>query len=128
MLLQPSANALGGPKLLSLVLVLVPSPAPRDSPHELSFLMLLQLQRQSSALPRGCRHRAGHSCDGSSGTSNSGQELFTRSPFLLSLTFLGTILGCIYKLAASLDEILSQPPVARGITGVFFWFGTWTEL
>lgn len=52
MLFQPSANTLGGPELLNLVIVMIPSPAPRDSPHELAFLMLLQLQRQSSALRR----------------------------------------------------------------------------
>lgn len=38
MLSQPSANALGGPELLTLVTVMVPSPAPGDSPHELAFL------------------------------------------------------------------------------------------
>lgn len=48
MLFQPSANALGGPELLTLVILMVPSPAPRDSPHELASLMLLQLRRQSS--------------------------------------------------------------------------------
>lgn len=69
MLFQPSANTLGGPELLTLVIVMVRSPAPRDSPHELAFLLLLQLQRQSSVPHR--EHRAGPAVMAAGGTSHS---------------------------------------------------------